>query len=96
MSVSGAHSERVVMASETQAKDEAILASLGYKQELKRDFRILEVFGFAFSLLGKCQLFSYTGVTHSPCRLGLVPSIRSELLLAPYNKCLLTCVHRTT
>lgn len=39
-------------AGDTQTKDVAILASLGYKQELKRDFRILEVFGFAFSLLG--------------------------------------------
>jgi amino acid transporter len=32
--------------------DEALLASLGYKQEFKREFKPLEVFGVAFSIIG--------------------------------------------
>jgi amino acid transporter len=32
--------------------DEALLASLGYKQEFKREFFPLEVFGIAFSIIG--------------------------------------------
>ena len=32
--------------------DEALLASLGYKQEFKREFTPLEVFEFAFSIIG--------------------------------------------
>ncbi|KAI0028695.1 amino acid/polyamine transporter I [Vararia minispora EC-137] len=36
----------------TLSSDEAVLASLGYKQELKRDFGALELFGLAFSLIG--------------------------------------------
>ncbi|OAX42763.1 amino acid transporter [Rhizopogon vinicolor AM-OR11-026] len=35
-----------------QSVDEAILAKLGYKQELRRAFRPLEVFGVAFSYIG--------------------------------------------
>lgn len=40
------------LTSEQQLKDEALLASLGYKQELKRHFSGLELFGLAFSLIG--------------------------------------------
>ncbi|KAG0694273.1 hypothetical protein DFH29DRAFT_960834 [Suillus ampliporus] len=32
--------------------DEALLAELGYKQEFKRAFTPLEVFGIAFSIIG--------------------------------------------
>jgi hypothetical protein len=32
--------------------DDAMLASLGYKQEFKRDFSALEVFGFGFCIIG--------------------------------------------
>lgn len=32
--------------------DEQLLASLGYKQEFKRAFTPLEVFGIAFSIIG--------------------------------------------
>jgi amino acid transporter len=32
--------------------DEALLASLGYKQEFRREFTPLEVFGIAFSIIG--------------------------------------------
>ncbi|CCM02109.1 uncharacterized protein FIBRA_04186 [Fibroporia radiculosa] len=34
------------------AADEALLASLGYKQEFRREFSGLEVFGIAFSIIG--------------------------------------------
>jgi hypothetical protein len=30
--------------------DKALLASLGYKQELKREFHPIELFGFGFSV----------------------------------------------
>ena len=32
--------------------DEALLATLGYKQEFRREFAPLEVFGIAFSIIG--------------------------------------------
>lgn len=38
-----------VLASEADAE---LLAKLGYKQELKRNFSTLEVFGIAFSIMG--------------------------------------------
>ncbi|KAH7925223.1 amino acid transporter [Leucogyrophana mollusca] len=37
---------------ETKQADEALLASLGYKQELRRAFTPFEVFGVAFSVIG--------------------------------------------
>lgn len=39
----------VVLAGEADAE---LLASMGYKQELKRNFSTLEVFGIAFSIMG--------------------------------------------
>ena len=36
-------------------KDEEQLAGLGYKQELKRDYSPIELFGFSFGLLGKWE-----------------------------------------
>ena len=38
--------------SEELPPDEAFLASLGYKQEFKRQFSKLELFGVAFSIIG--------------------------------------------
>ncbi|KAK0211069.1 APC amino acid permease [Desarmillaria ectypa] len=38
--------------------DERLLARLGYKQELKRHFKPLEIFGFAFSLIGIVPTFA--------------------------------------
>lgn len=32
--------------------DEALLAKLGYKQELRREFSPIEVFGIGFSIIG--------------------------------------------
>ena len=33
-------------------EDAAVLAKMGYKQELKRNFTMIEVFGIAFSIMG--------------------------------------------
>ncbi|KAL0579387.1 hypothetical protein V5O48_002612 [Marasmius crinis-equi] len=44
--------KRVQRKQSVQAADEALLASLGYKQEFKRAFTPLEVFGIAFSIIG--------------------------------------------
>ena len=38
---------------EQRLQDEEQLASLGYKQELKRDYSPIELFGFSFGFLGK-------------------------------------------
>ena len=43
---------------EEQSKDEERLAKLGYKQEFKRDFSPLELFGLSFGLIGKEIRFS--------------------------------------
>ena len=40
------------MATEHEKKDEEILAGLGYKQEFRRAFTPLEVFGIGFSITG--------------------------------------------
>jgi amino acid transporter len=40
------------MQDEHRQRDEALLASLGYKQEFSREFAPLEVFGIAFSIIG--------------------------------------------
>ncbi|KAH0579728.1 hypothetical protein H2248_002567 [Termitomyces sp. 'cryptogamus'] len=40
------------MTSKKKPTDEELLASLGYKQEFKREFTPLEVFGVAFSIIG--------------------------------------------
>ena len=40
------------MATEHEKKDEEILAGLGYKQEFKRSFNAVEVFGLGFSIIG--------------------------------------------
>ncbi|KAH9477067.1 putative amino-acid permease C11D3.08c [Psilocybe cubensis] len=37
---------------DTTQRDEALLASLGYKQELRRTFKPFELFGLAFSIIG--------------------------------------------
>jgi hypothetical protein len=42
-----------------EANDEALLAALGYKQELRRDFSPLEVFGFGFSIIGVLPALAY-------------------------------------
>ncbi|KAH9477066.1 putative amino-acid permease C11D3.08c [Psilocybe cubensis] len=44
--------KRMSRKEEIRQKDEALLATLGYKQEFKRAFKPLEVFGIAFSIIG--------------------------------------------
>ena len=47
-------------------KDDALLASLGYKAELKREFTALEVFGLAFSIIGLLPSIASTLVYSMP------------------------------
>ena len=42
----------VALARDGIRRDEELLADLGYKQEFKRAFRPIEVFGLAFSFIG--------------------------------------------
>ncbi|KZT66736.1 amino acid transporter [Daedalea quercina L-15889] len=46
------HSNGAGLRPNVAAADEALLASLGYKQEFKREFTGLETFGIAFSIIG--------------------------------------------
>ena len=39
--------------------DEEVLASLGYRQEFKREFKLWEVFGIAFSIIGVAPSTAY-------------------------------------
>lgn len=39
-------------------KDDALLATLGYKPEFKRNFTQLQVFGIGFSIIGLLPSFS--------------------------------------
>jgi hypothetical protein len=47
-------------------KDDALLATLGYKAELKREFTALEVFGLAFSIMGLLPSIASTLVYSMP------------------------------
>jgi hypothetical protein len=47
-------------------KDDALLASLGYKAELKREFTAVEVFGLAFSIIGLLPSIASTLVYSMP------------------------------
>ena len=44
--------EYVVEDGASLASDNAALAALGYKQEFKRSFNAIEVFGLGFSIIG--------------------------------------------
>jgi hypothetical protein len=48
------------------SKDDALLATLGYKAELKREFTRLEVFGLAFSIIGLLPSIASTLVYSMP------------------------------
>lgn len=41
-----------------RTQDEELLATLGYKQEFKREFSWLELLGLAFSIIGIVQSVS--------------------------------------
>lgn len=49
----------VVPADDMVGKDEALLASLGYKQELRREFSPIEIFGIGFSIIGLFPSIAY-------------------------------------
>jgi len=51
---------------EELGRDDALLASLGYKAELKREFKALEVFGLAFSIMGLLPSIASTLVYSIP------------------------------
>jgi len=50
----------------TLGKDDAILASLGYKAVLKREFKTVEVFGLMFSIFGLLPSIASTLVYSLP------------------------------
>jgi hypothetical protein len=51
---------------EDLSRDDTLLASLGYKAELKREFTALEVFGLAFSIMGLLPSIASTLVYSMP------------------------------
>jgi uncharacterized membrane protein YesL len=44
--------------------DEDLLANLGYKQEFRRDFSRIELFGLSFSIVGVVQSIAYVLSNH--------------------------------
>jgi len=60
------------------SQDDALLASLGYKAELKREFTALEVFGLAFSIMGLLPSIASTLVYSMPAG-GPVGMVMSDL-----------------
>jgi hypothetical protein len=68
-------------------KDDALLASLGYKAELKREFTALEVFGLAFSIIGLLPSISSTLVYSMPAGgpVGMVVQIASQRVNCRYG-----------
>lgn len=45
------------IAEQTEIQDETLLAELGYKQELKRDWSLLHNFGVSFSIIVSLQQY---------------------------------------
>lgn len=43
----------------SEGRDEDLLARLGYKQEFKRDFKRLELFGLSFTIVGVVQSIAW-------------------------------------
>ena len=64
-------------------KDDALLASLGYKAELKREFTALEVYGLAFSIIGLLPSIASTLVYSMPAGgpVGMVYQLLSQVLI---------------
>jgi hypothetical protein len=77
---------------EDLGRDDALLASLGYKAELKREFNAMEVFGLAFSIMGLLPSIASTLVYSLPNggAVGLVyPFFLSRLLILRFGAGLL-------
>ena len=64
-------------------RDDALLASLGYKAELKREFTAVEVFGLAFSIIGLLPSIASTLVYSMPAGgpVGMVRICQIQLLI---------------
>jgi len=45
--------------STVEAKDEEVLAQLGYKQELKRDWSLMHNFGISFSIIVRLATYHF-------------------------------------
>jgi hypothetical protein len=66
-------------------KDDALLASLGYKAELKREFTAFEVFGLIFSLIGLLPSIASTLVYSMPAG-GPVGMVLSVIIHWTYSR----------
>lgn len=49
---------------DSKSSDATLLASLGYRQELKREFTTLEMFGFGFSIVAIVPSIAYFDLRH--------------------------------
>jgi hypothetical protein len=65
------------------SRDDTLLATLGYKAELKREFTALEVFGLAFSIIGLLPSIASTLVYSMPAGgpVGMVCICQIQLLI---------------
>lgn len=66
-------------------KDDALLASLGYKAELKREFTAFEVFGLIFSIIGLLPSIASTLVYSMPAG-GPVGMVLSIVIRLTYSR----------
>lgn len=62
--------------------DEALLKSLGYKQELRRTFTPLELFGVGFSIIGLFPSIAYVYFAPLDLPPGFVHHLRSAVLFS--------------
>lgn len=69
-----------------KATDELLLAQLGYKQEFKRDFGILELFGVAFSIQGVLpSIARVASLIYGPCRRSYLAHSSVLVYSIPYG-----------
>ena len=64
------------------SEDDSNLARLGYKQEFKRAFTPLEVFGIAFNIIGLFPSIAYVSLTLAYTRSSVRIQINSSLVTA--------------
>jgi len=64
--------------------DDAVLAALGYKQEFKREFTMLETFGLSFTYVGLVPSMAYVRVC-SLFRRALLTCYSSVIIYAIPN-----------
>jgi len=71
------NSEFEKISAKALGKDDALLASLGYKAVLKREFKAIEVFGLMFSIFGLLPSIASTLVYSMPAG-GPVGMVRTS------------------